>query len=48
MNREMLEIYRQMLEAKDLKQEDAELIKANLEEEKKQNKEILDKLYDDG
>ena len=48
MTREMLEIYRQMLEAKDLKQEDAELIKANLEEEKKQNKEILDKLYDDG
>lgn len=47
MNREMLEIYRQMLESKDLKREDAELIKANLEEEKKQNKEILEQLYDD-
>jgi len=44
----MLRIYREMLESGDLKREDAELIKANLDEEKKQIKEELDQLYNDG
>lgn len=48
MNSEMLRIYREMLESGDLKREEIEAIKKDLEEEKTQIKKELDQFYDDG
>lgn len=44
----MLRIYREMLESGDLKREEIEAIKKDLEEEKTQIKKELDQFYDDG